>query len=539
MQAKPASNGVPGISTAALQAIQDPNARAVLQAVVTGLNVRNGVAGGGDARFVTMAELTRLGEKIVETGRRFDQISNEKTTHVLTANEINRVITDLEASFIESRLFKELGERITLIDAPDGLIAELDGRLSDGVTNLTVITNNTIDQVNGIKTTVYDDATGLAASHALIGQINTVAATSQSAAARALYGMSVAVYDPNTGLAKAHANITEEKNTRAGSDNALAAALNTIWATVGNNTALVQTGTQVTANLAGAMASNWNQVQVAIRDPITQAVLSSSAIKQSADVALSKAGVIESKYTVKVDTNGYVAGFGLIQEGNIASGVTSTFIVRADRFGIGTSAGPAIPARLPFMVLTSPDTKGNPAGVYMDNAMIANAAIGTAKIDSLAVTGAKIADLAVDTIKISGNAITQPVFVSVEPFQQVSTNNGDNWTRVASLTLDMGTSIQPGGAALLIGVSYLPDNPYGGGSWLSEYRVQLDGHVDVFRGKGGTANNTAGAPVTSFGLARVAYRYVTVSLWVHSLGDITGNYSGVSNVRLFALGAKR
>jgi hypothetical protein len=59
----------------------------------------------------------------------------------------------------------------------------------------------------------------------------------------------------------------------------------------------------------------------------------SAAIAQEATTRLSEDGKLFAQYTVKIDNNGYVAGFGLASE--TVNGIpTSSFMVRADRFSI-------------------------------------------------------------------------------------------------------------------------------------------------------------------------------------------------------------
>jgi hypothetical protein len=79
-----------------------------------------------------------------------------------------------------------------------------------------------------------------------------------------------------------------------------------------------------------------------------------------------------------------VSGFGLISTANNSTPF-SEFIVRADRFAIGSPSGPGITPKVPFVVLTTTDAEGNAPGVYIDSAIIKNAAIGTLKLDGEAV----------------------------------------------------------------------------------------------------------------------------------------------------------
>jgi hypothetical protein len=104
---------------------------------------------------------------------------------------------------------------------------------------------------------------------------------------------------------------------------------------------------------------------------------------------------IQAQYTVKIDVNGYVAGFGLSVSDAGEGGRTSDFIVNVDRFAIGR---PGVTTNFPFVV------SGNT--VFISNAAIANAAITTAKIGDLQVDRLKVANYTtVDAIYLE-NATT-------------------------------------------------------------------------------------------------------------------------------------
>ena len=116
---------------------------------------------------------------------------------------------------------------------------------------------------------------------------------------------------------------------------------------------------------------------------------------------------LESSYTVRIDSNGLVAGFGLYNDSN-----TSAFAVNADKFYVGNPTD----AKKPFMVLTQPETVNGvtyPAGTWIDVALIANATIGSAHITDASITNAKIANLDaaklttgfLDTARIAANSI--------------------------------------------------------------------------------------------------------------------------------------
>jgi hypothetical protein len=143
-----------------------------------------------------------------------------------------------------------------------------------------------------------------------------------------------------------------------------------------------------------------------------------------------------SKYTVKVDLAGHVAGYGIAATANNGT-PTSSFGVRADQFWIAppstvsatapttnlyvgyvwidSSVTPNITkyyngtgwqttqvkGAIPFVVQTSPTTVNGvavPAGVYIDAAYIKNGTITTAKIGNAQIDDAKIASLSAGKI---------------------------------------------------------------------------------------------------------------------------------------------
>lgn len=112
---------------------------------------------------------------------------------------------------------------------------------------------------------------------------------------------------------------------------------------------------------------------------------------------------LSAQYTVKVDVNGHVAGFGLASE-TINGTVKSTFIIDANAFAvIDTSNGMSTPVT-PFLVENGV--------VYMENvviagALIANASITTAQIANAAITNALIANQSVTNAHIVNGTITQ------------------------------------------------------------------------------------------------------------------------------------
>lgn len=342
------NRGVPGIPLGALDAVSDENARQVLRSIVDGLNVRNGAAGKGDMAFVTRSELEQSSSGLSIS------LSNQLASYAdhvnrITPGQINEVINDLQAQIMESKLFKDLGERVDLIDKPDGIFDRL------GVAE-TVLKSETKQRIDGDTALSYRlDVMG-------------------------------------TRVGNSEAAIKTETTQRVNADNAINQVVTTQYASVNDSMALLQTKQTATANSVAAMASTLNQVQA-------QVGTQSAAIAQEAQARASADGTLYAQWTLRVDVGGRVSGFGLASNQNL-----SDFIVRADRFSIASpSTQDGFAPQMPFIVLTTPQIVNGrtvPPGAYLRDAFIEN---GT-------ITNAKIGAAEVDTLSIRGNAVTIPLF---------------------------------------------------------------------------------------------------------------------------------
>ena len=126
---------------------------------------------------------------------------------------------------------------------------------------------------------------------------------------------------------------------------------------------------------------------------------------------------LEGQYTVKIDNNGAVAGFGLASTttGNTTDTAFSEFIINADRFAFvktEDSNGDVATVSTPFIIQATNTTLNGesvPAGVYIDQGFIKNGAITNAKIGDATIDNAKIANLdagKVTTGELNANRIS-------------------------------------------------------------------------------------------------------------------------------------
>ncbi|OYW69986.1 MAG: hypothetical protein B7Z24_04730, partial [Pseudomonadales bacterium 32-42-5] len=138
---------------------------------------------------------------------------------------------------------------------------------------------------------------------------------------------------------------------------------------------------------------------------ITTLTSDNTANKNALQVQATVIDGVKANYMVKMETNGIIGGFGLIQSTGALGQVSTSFGVNADNFFIGAPAG----GKKPFMVTTANQVVDGityPAGTWINSAIIANATIGGAKIQNASIDTAQIKDAAITNAKIGNLAVT-------------------------------------------------------------------------------------------------------------------------------------
>lgn len=375
------NRGVPGIPLGAMDAVQDENARIVLQAIVDGLNVRNGAIGAGDMAFVTRAELERGFTSAASSLSRVNAYVDE--IRRLTPGQISAAIGDLQAQIMESKLFHDLGERVALIDKPGGIFERL------GETEITLVEeqNQRVSGDEGLSQRI--NVMGVRVGNAEVVITNEVTQRINGDTA-----LSTRIDQMGTRVGTAEAAISTETTQRVNADNAIQQTISTQYAAVNNNLSLLQTSQATTANNVAALTTTMQQVQA-------QVGANAVAIQQETQARAAADGTLYAQWTLRVDAAGRVSGFGLASNATV-----SDFIVRADRFSIASpSTADGISPQMPFIVKTT----GANVGVFIKDAFIENGTITTAKIGDASITSAKIGDAEIGTLKLQGNAVTVPV----------------------------------------------------------------------------------------------------------------------------------
>jgi hypothetical protein len=211
------------------------------------------------------------------------------------------------------------------------------------------------------------------------------------------------------------ASLTTNYYTKTQADSAISSATTNLVSTSGLATTLgnYPTNATLTTNYYTKTATD-SAISSATSTLVSTSTLNNyttTAALQANYFTKASGTALEGKYTVKVDLNGYVSGFGLASTANDAT-ATSTFAVRSDSFYIASPSGPGITPTMPFIVRTTPVTIGGvevPVGVYITDGYIQNGTITNAKIANLAVDNAKIASLSADKIRAGSISVGQYV----------------------------------------------------------------------------------------------------------------------------------
>lgn len=366
---------------------------------------------------------------------RFVNIADEKGpynavdgTQGSTSPDPTVLLDLLEGQITESQLFTDLGKRIDRIDniaqAPQW------GSIDSYVVGDLVVRSGVLYAATQPSTNVQPP----------------------NAAYWDVVGPYTSLIDASVGHSAAIGTIQTTKVDAAG---ALASvqsyvAANTNFADLGAIGAQVSSHEFALTDSQGALAQSINNLQVTIEDVNGSSV--GSAIAQESTVRAQQTGDLFAQYTVKVDVNGYVSGFGLAST-EVDGVPSSSFIVRSDSFAIGTPGGTDPAPSTPFIVRTTPTTINGrtvPAGTYISDAFIGNGTINNAMIGVGVIDEAHIADATILDAYIQNldaNVITSG-FLSADRIEAGSIAAGKIDTRGLSIKDLAGNIILAAGTAL-------------------------------------------------------------------------------------------
>lgn len=280
-----------------------------------------------------------------------------------------------------------------------------------------------------------------------------------------------------------------------------------------------------------------------------------AALQQESTVRATQTGELYAQWTVKLDLNGYVSGFGLASEapgGPVGMPPSSSFIIRADRFAVAAPSGPGITPMVPFIVRTTPTSEGGVpigAGVYIDAANIVNltvlyARIATLVADSITAASLSAAQLTAGDGTIGGLLKSANYVPGVQGWQ-VTPGGAAEFGNINA----RGTIVAMAGSigGLVVSSTDVRSSNYVPGS--TGFRLHSDGSLDINSGTmratltvgtaalSGTSMTGAGARINAGGSFAIGTPDRNLAFNGTDQPRLNGDWVATGNIQLGAVGA--
>jgi len=313
---------------------------------------------------------------------------------------IDALLNVLNGKITEDELYQGLSSRIDLIDGPDTLAGSVAARVkTEAQARADAIIQEQRDRAAAIST---EQTSRVDADDALSRDITTLTTTvngnvsdianEQTARAGADSAMAGDITTLFTKTGDNETAISNEQTARTDADSSLAQDITTLFTITGNNTSAISTEQTARADGDSALASDIETLTTATGDNAA-AISTEQTARADGDSALSTSigtvqttvdghttsietnttsiNGIEGKYSVKIDNNGYVTGFGMISTANNGT-PTSEFIILTDKFKIVT---PGDTPKIPFSVgeIDGNSTVGINGNLVLDGSIAASA----------------------------------------------------------------------------------------------------------------------------------------------------------------------
>lgn len=178
------------------------------------------------------------------------------------------------------------------------------------------------------------------------------------------------------------------------------------------------------SSLARSLASRIERIEgnVDVVGSVQNALAVEKTVRETAD------GQLFAQYTIKIDQNGHVSGFGLASE-TVDGTTESAFIIRADKFAIVN------PSSTGDSLTNSPSTDSVPFAIDSQG----RAFLKTAFIGDATITSAKIGDVAAN--KITAGTIDVALAINGAKIYSGEFYSGGSLTKVYSGTNLVGYSV--------------------------------------------------------------------------------------------------
>ena len=371
---------------------------------------------------------------------------NGLNSEVFASDGSSLLATASALNVVETEVFPQGTASASRLDTLDAEVFDANGNsllaTAAALTTLEteVFPNGTgsASRLDTLDAEVFDaNGNSLLATAAALGTVTTEVFPTGVANASRLDTLDATVYDANGNVQLATASSVSTLETEVfpnGTSNAsrLDALDNVLFDSSGNAivsaTNLTRMKNQIldTNGNATATATQMQQLGSNYTNPL-DGTANNVSLQVALETSASQVNGLRGQYTVKLDANGAVAGFGLATTSTSLGTGESEFYVNADRFAIMRGGSDTTAAVTPFTVQATATTINGevvPAGVYMTDAFIKNGSIVSAKIGSLAVD--KITGTFAEFQSVlTGNLDANRINLDGTTLTSVNVNNGD------------------------------------------------------------------------------------------------------------------
>jgi len=299
---------------------------------------------------------------------------------------------------------------------------------------------------------------------------------------------------------------------------------------------LAQEGSQIKTEQTTLQTSFASLARI---NSVMQAQISTSYVllEENKQVTADLDGRLSAQWSVKIDIDGYVSGFGLSSTANNSTPF-SEFYIAANRFAVGSPGVPrgtsggqyASPtaANIPFVVVAEPPPDN---GYFLNGKFVANGVyMRDAFIQNGSIVRARIGTAQVDTLEVAGNAVTVPYGAT----QSGSLSLTSTYQFVVSLTL-VYSGIAP--AQTYISVTGYASG-LGSGTTPFSVNIELRINGSPVRATADSINNDWGCtPTMTYISGALGVGSHTVEVYART--QQSGTNASLVNTDLIAIGLRR
>lgn len=246
----------------------------------------------------------------------------------ITSSASDITALDTRLTVLDNTTNGTVGANATAINTLDGRVTTAEGSITTNASNLTSLTST----VTGHTTSIGNNATAITGLDTRV----TTAEGSITTNASDITSLSTTVGGHTTSIgnnATALTNLTTRVTSAEGSITSNSSDITSLSSTVGGHTTDIGNNATALTNLTTRVTTAEGTI-TSTSSALTSLTTTVSGNTTSINTQATSINGLEAQYTVKIDNNGHLSGFGLASNTATSGDVFSEFMVSADRFSI-------------------------------------------------------------------------------------------------------------------------------------------------------------------------------------------------------------